>query len=243
MYHHLQDCCITWKCLSLFINIAFTAENIFITSAFCHGKMDPATRDLLQKHQYRLSGRHSAVKICTWTKNSIRGKGVCYKQKFYGINSHRCVQMSPAVGFCQNRCVFCWRPIELTEGIEMKDWDEPGDVIEKCLKGQRELLTGFGGNERADTCKLEEADLPLHFAISLTGEPTLYPRLNELIRLLHSRGFSTFVVTNGMEPGILASIEPPTQLYLSVDAPTQGLFRKIDQPVYGDGWQRLQESL
>jgi len=198
---------------------------------------------LLQKHQYRLAGKHSAVKICTWTKHSIRGKGVCYKQKFYGINSHRCVQMSPAVGYCQNRCVFCWRPIEATEGIKMQDFDEPVDVIRPCLEGQQELLTGFGGNDKADKQKLEESKAPLHFAISLTGEPTLYPKLNELITLLHEKGYSTFVVSNGMEPGVLAKLVVPTQLYLSVDAPNEELFRKIDQPHYKDGWQRLQQSL
>jgi len=82
-----------------------------------------------------------------------------------------------------------------------------------------------------------------HFAISLSGEPTLYPKLNELIQLLHKRGYSTFVVTNGMEPDILAHLEPPTQLYLSVDAPNERLFRKIDQPQLPDGWLRLLKSL
>jgi tRNA wybutosine-synthesizing protein 1 len=54
-------------------------------------------RDLLEKQQYRIVGNHSAVKICHWTKESIRERGFCYKQQFYGINAHRCLQMTPAV--------------------------------------------------------------------------------------------------------------------------------------------------
>ncbi len=205
--------------------------------------MDNNVKALLEKQQYRFAGKHTAVKICSWTKKSIRDEGVCYKQQFYGINSHRCVQMSPSVGFCQNRCIFCWRPLEYSEGMEMDDFDSPEDVIDRCIDGQRSLLAGFGGNDKADRKKLEESMKPLHFAISLTGEPTLYPKLNKLIRELHSRGYSTFVVTNAMEPDVIRGLEPPTQLYFSVDAPDEELFKKIDQPLLPDGWKRLNESL
>jgi len=205
--------------------------------------MEKKVKELLEKQQNRFAGDHTVVKICTWAKNSIRDQGVCYKQKFYGINSHRCVQMSPAVGHCHNRCVFCWRPIEYTEGIEMKEFDDPEEVIDKCVEEQKKLLMGFGGHETANKEKLKESMEPLHFAISLTGEPTLYPKLSELIRELHLRKYSTFVVTNGMEPNRLKDIAPPTQLYLSVDAPNEDLFEKIDKPVIKHGWKRLNESL
>jgi len=199
-------------------------------------------KETLEKHQYRLAGSHSAVKICTWTKNSIRNQGVCYKEQFYGIKSHRCVQMSPTLGFCHNQCVFCWRPIEETINLQIEKPDDPDSIIDKCLEGQRNLLNGFGGNEQADKEKLSEAMDPKHFAISLTGEPTLYPELGALLNRLHERGFSTFLVTNGMEPKHLKNLLP-TQLYLSVDAPTEELFNKIDRPSLKDGWNRLAESL
>ena len=50
----------------------------------------------LQKMGYRFAGNnyHAAAKICHWTKKSILDEGVCYKEKFYGIKSHRCLQMS-----------------------------------------------------------------------------------------------------------------------------------------------------
>ena len=205
--------------------------------------MAQSDRPLLIRQGYRFTGRHSAVKICMWTRNSIRGNGVCYKQQFYGIDSHRCVQMSPSIGYCQNRCIFCWRPTDQTKQESIPDPDEPALLIEDCIAAQRQLLTGFRGNDNIEKKVLDEAWQPRHFAISLSGEPTLYPKLNELIRLLHDRGLTSFVVTNGMEPQKLRNIEPPTQLYLSVDAPEPGLFERIDRPLKKDGWKRLMDSL
>jgi len=71
-------------------------------------------KKVLEKQHYKLAGRHSAVKLCTWTKKSIRDKGSCYKQQFYGIESHRCLQMTPAVSWCTQKCLFCWSNIEQT---------------------------------------------------------------------------------------------------------------------------------
>jgi tRNA wybutosine-synthesizing protein 1 len=207
-------------------------------------------KEKLEKQQYGIAGEHSAVKICTWTKKSLRGEGVCYKEAFYGISSHRCAQISPTVGFCQNNCIFCWRELELGEGTGMvqpsktvKQIDDPETIIKESLKQHRKLLTGFGGNEKVDMKKYKEAQEPNQWAISLTGEPTLYPRLNELIKILKDRGNSVFVVSNGLLPDIIKNIEMPSQLYLSLDAPNKDLWKKIDVSLVKDGWERLNESL
>ena len=39
-----------------------------------------------------------------------------------------------------------------------------------------------------------------HCALSLVGEPIMYPEINTLISLLHDRGISTFLVTNAQFP-------------------------------------------
>ena len=201
-------------------------------------------RKLLEKQQYGFVGSHSAVKICAWTKKSILGKGVCYKQKFYGIKSHRCCQITPTVGFCQNRCEICWRPVEYTVGAKMNfRVDDPKNIVKNSVNAQRKLLSGFGGNKRANKKRFKEAQTPMHYAISLAGEPTIYPKLNELIKELHKDKKSTFIVTNGMLPDVLAKIEPPTQLYLSIDAPNEQLMKKIDRPTLKDAWKRLNKSL
>ncbi|MDK2850095.1 MAG: tRNA wybutosine-synthesizing protein 1 [Candidatus Woesearchaeota archaeon] len=204
-----------------------------------------AVRKRLEKQQYRFSGRNTAVKICTWTKKSLLDEDVCYKQKFYGIQSHRCCQMSPAVNFCQNSCIFCWRSFADTEGfqeIPKEIADDPEKIIDESIKKQRELLSGFGGNKEVNRDKLKEAQDPKHFAISLTGEPTLYPYLDKFIEKLHERGITTFVVTNGLRPEVLRKITP-TQLYVSVDAPNEELYLKVDRPKVKNAWQIFNDTL
>jgi tRNA wybutosine-synthesizing protein 1 len=202
-------------------------------------------RKTLERQQYRIAGRHSAVKICNWTKRSLRGEGSCYKQKFYGIQSHRCLQMTPAVAWCTNRCVYCWRAIEKTlgNGMEGVGLDEPGDIIDACIESQRKLLSGFKGFGGVDLHKWLEAQEPNQAAISLAGEPTLYPRIAELILEFRKRKFSTFLVTNGQLPERLEGIEEPTNLYISLDAPDRETYRKTDCPSFPDFWQRLEKSL
>lgn len=53
--------------------------------------MEKSFANLLKKQQYGVVGRHSAVKVCEWTKKSLVTGNSCYKQKFYGIQSHRCL--------------------------------------------------------------------------------------------------------------------------------------------------------
>ena len=212
--------------------------------------MDSAMKTRLERQQYRFAGEHSAVKVCHWTKQSLLNKDTCYKERFYGIRAHRCVQMSPSVGVCQNNCVHCWRETQhsLSNALEGPSaLDAPADIVERSIAGQRKLLEGFGGNAKADRRKFAEAQEPLHFAISLSGEPTAYPLLGELITELGARGMTSFLVTNGMLPDRLASLRDagqlPTQLYLSLNATGEKQFRELCRPLHKDGWQRLGRSM
>ncbi|MFQ5976438.1 MAG: 4-demethylwyosine synthase TYW1, partial [Candidatus Hydrothermarchaeales archaeon] len=206
--------------------------------------MQENVKKLLEKQGYRIIGGHSAVKTCHWLKESLINNRSCYKEKFYGIKSHRCLQMTPSVAWCQHRCVFCWRPIEHTIGSEMEfEADDPNFIIENAIKEQRRLLSGYWGNEKVDESKLKQANDPRHAAISLAGEPTTYPMIGDLIENFHSRGFTTYLVTNGMKPKVLEEIEKPTQLYLSLEAYDRKLYKRINNPQVKDGWERLNKSL
>jgi len=77
----------------------------------------------------------------------------------------------------------------------------------------------------------------------LTGETLYYPKLNEFIKKAHKRGYTTFIVTNGSQPGILKKIEAPTQLYLSINAPNEELFLKCNRPMNKNAWSQVQKSL
>ena len=204
-------------------------------------------RDVLEKQHYRLVGGHSAVQICRWAKKSLREEGVCYKEKFYGISSHRCCQMTTSL-WCPNQCVHCWRAIEFTTGDKINGKiNEPKEIIEECILSQRKLLTGFKGNEKVNLKKFKEAQEPMQFAISLYGEPTTYSKLGEFILELRKRGKTSFLVTNGLYPEKLKELKRkkqlPTQLYISVNAPDEKLYKGFHRSKKEDAWKKLNESL
>jgi len=206
--------------------------------------MKNGVKSLLEKQGYRIIGAHSAVKVCHWTKEKLVRNRPCYKSKFYGIASHRCLQVTPCVVWCEHRCLFCWRPMEYMLGpkMDLEKYDEPSFIVDESIAYQRQLLSGFWGDARVDFGMMKEAHEPKHAAISLAGEPTAYPYIDELIRMYHRRGFTTFLVTNGQNPVALEKCEP-TQLYISLIAHSPELYKKINIPLYKDGWERLNQSL
>ena len=193
---------------------------------------------------YRLVGNHSAVKICGYCKKSIKEEDVCYKNTFYGIESWRCVQMSPTF-FCDHRCVFCWRDIEYVWPKWQGPVDDPKIIVDESIKAHVELLQGFKGNPQSVQEKVNTMEKPLHFAISLTGEPTMYPRLHEMIDYIKEKGMTAFLVTNGTIPDMVEKLidHQPTQLYISVYGCNKEMHQRTANPITKDAWERLQKSL
>ena len=205
--------------------------------------MDPKITAILKKSHYGIVGNHSAVKICHWMRQSLYYDRPCYKQTFYGIETHRCLQMTPAVNQCTQNCLFCWRYQEAFAKKE-PEIDDPKEILDKSILEQRRLLTGYKGEKRTDQKKWQEAQDPKHIAISLTGEPTLYPRLNELIEEAKKRGMTVFLVTNGTTPEVIENLDSlPTLLYITVAAPNQEIYKKLLRPTISKGWERLNKTL
>ena len=208
--------------------------------------MDSQKQEVLERQGYRIVGEHSGVKLCHWTKASLT-KGVgCYKQTFYGIESHRCLQMTPTVDACNLACQFCWRTQEWGSD-SMLLADDPGLIVEDSIRAQRELLSGFKGNPNVTRERFLEAWHPTNVAISLTGEPTLYRRLGEMIDEFKRRNMSTFLVTNGTTPAALRRMQTegrlPTQLYVTVAAPNEEIYQRLMVPKSGNEWRKLRETL
>lgn len=129
-------------------------------------------------------------------------------------------------------------------GVQMDRWEE-AHTVRHCalsLVGGMYLL-GAGYLLKIET----RVELFLTPASSLLiffyTEPIMYPRIDELLADLHSRKISTFLVTNGQHPQAIESLRPITQLYVSVDAPTQDSLIAIDRPLFQDAWDRLKQSL
>ena len=212
-------------------------------------------KEILKKQHYEIVGKHSAVQTCRWTKKSIRDEGGCYKEKFYGIKSHECCQMTPSVMWCPNKCLHCWRAIELTIGDKMKgNLDSPSEIINGCIQAQTKLLQGFKilpttkkKISKANMKKWREAQEPMQFAISLSGEPTLYPYIGELISELRKRKKTSFLVTNGLYPGKLKELvkkkQLPTQLYISVNCSNKKDFDRFHRSTQKNAWKKLNQSL
>ena len=292
------------------------------------------------KTTYRIVGdnKHSSIKPCHWLEQRLatgRDNRNCYKGVF-GIQSHRCLQNTPSLPFCNHQCVFCWRDIESGSlGSEfVVEPDDPKFLIDEMLRHHKDiiqnhlslkryidnyeimidilyymLLNANGTHtidslsnsihvsknkiERAATLlknqefikplnslsnqfKLDhdinscissreeierlinralttpdeimqahiEALRPNHAAISLDGEPLLYPRMSEYIQEFRNREMTTFVVTNGTLPEKIMSLESyPSQLYITLPASNEQIYKKVCRPMIKNGWNKIIDSL
>ncbi|MEM1931438.1 MAG: 4-demethylwyosine synthase TYW1 [Sulfolobales archaeon] len=212
--------------------------------------VDPLTKmfNTLKKQGYHLIGSHAAVKKCLWVHNALVYNKFCYKCRFYGIESHRCIQFSPAVSWCWNSCLHCWRARPFDYGLEGPELvtlpyvEDPEFLAEMAILEHRRTVSGYA--KRTSEEMYKEAIDPKHVAISLTGESTLYPRLGELIEVFHRRGLTTFLVTRGVRPDVLSNLEEePTQLYLSLEAWNEEMYREFNRPAGANLWKLTLQTL
>jgi len=204
--------------------------------------MPSAPCDALRKQGYQFFSKTSsaALKPCMWCKRALQGGEMCYKHQFYGIDSHRCVQMTPTLR-CNQRCLFCWRSFE----HEMADEVEcpPELILDGLHKYQKKALAGYNAvlDNTVTEERWREALDPRHVAISLSGEPTLYSRLPELVDQLNAQGYTTFLVSNGTNPEMLRRCRP-FQTYVSLDAPDRETYHAVCRPL-ADSWECIRESI
>ena len=204
--------------------------------------------ELLIRQKYHVVGEHSAAKLCKWADVSLKGEGECYKSRFYGICSHRCLQCTPVLAFCNHACVFCWRFMPdnkmHSEPCRSFEWGAPEKIAEGLIAAQKEIVSGYGGNRKVSQEKYAEARHPMHVALSLTGEPTMYPKMDALLDEFHKRGMTTFLVTNGTLPSRVRGWKTlPTQLYISMVAPDEKIYQKYIRPVKKSLWTEYWKTL
>ncbi len=202
----------------------------------------------MQKQKYHFVGRHTVVKKCYWTHKAMVEDRHCYKCKFYGIESHRDIQMSPAAFWCWNACLHCWRIRPQDLGVDLDEtkmpfYDDPRMLVDEMIRVHRKLMSGYKGHPKVDPKKLEEAMNPVHVTMSLTGEPTLYELLGDLIKEIHRRGMTTFIVTRGVRPDVLARLEEePSQLYVSIEAWDKKSYNYFTRPLVPRAWELTWET-
>ncbi len=98
------------------------------------------------KTTYRIVGKagHSAIKPCHWLEQRLmtgRDNRNCYKGVF-GIKSHRCLQNTPSLPFCNHQCVFCWRDIEVGSlGSEfLVIPDDPKYLVKEMIRHHKDIV-------------------------------------------------------------------------------------------------------
>ena len=302
-------------------------------------KITNAFVEAYSKSTYRIIGKnkHTAIKPCHWLEQKLmtgRNNRNCYKGIF-GIESHRCLQNSPTMPFCNQQCVFCWRDTEL--GNLSRDFivepDEPKELVDEMIRHHQDIIRNHlplrrylenyeimvdilyymlknsedhsfnslskslhvsknkieravnllknqeflhPSDDSLKSYKLDneisccidsreevvrlidislttpdeimqahsEAMKPNHAAISLDGEPFLYPKLGGLIKEFRDRDMTSFVVTNGTLPErIEGLISLPSQLYITLPAPNKEIYKKVCRPMIKNGWEKITQSL
>ncbi len=211
-----------------------------------------ALKEKLQDQGYHIIGNRGAFKACQWQKKSLLYDEECYKQRFYGIESHRCLQMTPVVDKCTHSCEFCWRitprDVDFTwnqTSVQSDSLESVEDLLEGVLSANIRSLGGYNPeiNQNVNVKKYEEARSPKHVAISLAGEPTLYPLLSEFIEEIRRRNMTSFVVSNGTRPGTIEKLTMPTQLYVTLPAPDYETYNRLCRPNEKNGWENLNHTL
>lgn len=109
-------------------------------------------------------------------------------------------------------------------------------ILKEMVTTKEEIVEAF-----------KKAKNPKHAAISLAGEPTLYPKIGDLVSEFRKRKMCTFIVSNGTHPEVIQKMwknrNLPTQLYITLPAPTKQDFAKICRPLTSHAWEKLKETL
>lgn len=116
--------------------------------------------------------------------------------------------------------------------------DEPDVIVKGAMEGHYKMLKSMKGVPGVLPERFEEGMQIRHCALSLVGEPIMYPKINEFVSLLHEKRISSFLVTNAQFPEQIKSLVPVTQLYVSIDSGTKEGLKKIDRPLFSDFWER-----
>ncbi len=214
-------------------------------------------KQVLQRQGYQILGKSTFVKKCYWTHQRLRANRNCYK-KYYGIQSHRCIQATASV-ICNFSCVFCWRTkhddvglgrnyteeLRYNSDLHVKLFDSPDEVVENLIHGWKRIISGYKADVSPELW--EEAEDPKHVALSLNGEPMIYPFMVDLVKKLKEKGMTVFIVTNGSFPERIKEFKEkdiwPTQLYVTLPPPDEEDFYRTFRPNNREQWNKIMETL
>lgn len=119
---------------------------------------------------------------------------------------------------------------------KLKSHDDVNAAIKEEVTTREEINAVF---KRAKT--------PKHAAISLAGEPALYPRIGEFVQEFRKKNMCTFIVSNGSHPSVIRKLQKdnqlPTQLYITLPASNKKSFNQISRPLTKHAWENVLETI
>jgi len=128
-----------------------------------------------------------------------------------------------------------------------------GDSLFFNTKFIRSLKSGIGLDNYVETniaSKIKiiqahkDALTPKHAALSLAGEPILYPAIDLLVHEFRKKNMTTFIVSNGTLPKKISLMDHyPSQLYITLPASNEKDYKIICRPKIKDGWMKLNTTL
>lgn len=93
--------------------------------------------------------------------------------------------------------MFCWRHHKNPVGREWRwETDSPEMLVTGAIERHQQMVRELKGMPGVIPERLDEAMTVAHCALSLVGEPIMYPYIAEFCKYLHERKISTFLVTN-----------------------------------------------
>jgi wyosine [tRNA(Phe)-imidazoG37] synthetase (radical SAM superfamily) len=121
------------------------------------------------------------------------------------------------------------------------------DLLKQNGGNSEQVLDQFVTNPEDIKNVHKSAMNPRHAAISLDGEPTLYPFIGEYVNEFRKRKFTTFIVTNGTNPHIIQKLSDngnlPTQLYMTLPPPDINNYKMICKPRLNGLWDNINRTL
>ena len=87
---------------------------------------------------------------------------------------------------CANKCVFCWRHHKNPVGREWRwEVDNPEMLVNGAVERHQQMIKELRGMPGVIPSRMEEAMTVRHCALSLVGEPIMYPYIDEFVTYLH----------------------------------------------------------
>ncbi|XP_068524701.1 S-adenosyl-L-methionine-dependent tRNA 4-demethylwyosine synthase TYW1B-like [Anas acuta] len=75
--------------------------------------------------------------------------------------------------------------------------DQPEMILQEAIENHQNMIKQFQGVAGVKADRFEEAMTAKHCALSLVGEPIMYPEINRFLKLLHQHNISSFVHSPG----------------------------------------------